>query len=58
VCAETQDKPAFFLWGIHLTFLVILCKAASQPEEVKSLLEVGFEYVGEKDGLVFFRKRK
>ena len=33
-------------------------KVASKPEEIKSLLEVGFEYVCEKDGLLFFRKRK
>jgi integrase/recombinase XerD len=33
-------------------------KVASTTEEIKSLLEVGFEYVCEKDGLLFFRKRK
>ena len=33
-------------------------KVASDPEEIKALLEVGFEYVCEKDGLLFFRKRK
>ena len=33
-------------------------KVASKPEEIKSLLEAGFEYVCEKDGLMFFRKRK
>jgi integrase len=33
-------------------------KVASKPEEIKSLLEVGFEYVCEKDGLLYFRKRK
>jgi hypothetical protein len=27
-------------------------------KEIKALLEVGFEYVCEKDGLLFFRKRK
>jgi hypothetical protein len=26
--------------------------------EIKSLLEVGFEYICEKDGLMFLRKRK
>mgnify|MGYP001067710170 CR=1 FL=1 len=31
---------------------------ASKPEEIKSLLETGFEYVCEKDELMFFRKRK
>ena len=33
-------------------------KVASKPEEVKVLLETGFDYVCEKDGLMFFRKRK
>lgn len=33
-------------------------KVAGKPEEIKALLEVGFEYVCEKDGLMFFRKRK
>jgi len=33
-------------------------KVASTPDEIKALLEVGFEYVCEKDGLLFFRKRK
>jgi len=33
-------------------------KVAKDSEEIKQLLEVGFEYVCEKDGLMFFRKRK
>jgi hypothetical protein len=33
-------------------------KIAETPNEMKELLEVGFDYVCEKDGLVFFRKRK
>jgi len=33
-------------------------KIAQTPEEIKGLLEVGFEYVCEKDDLLFFRKRK
>jgi len=33
-------------------------KIARMLEEIKSLLEVGFEYICEKDGLMFFRKRK
>jgi len=33
-------------------------KVASKPEEIKSLLETGFEYVCQKDDLMFFRKRK
>jgi len=31
---------------------------ARKPEEIKQLLEVGFEFVCEKDGLLYFRKRK
>lgn len=33
-------------------------KVAEKPEEIKALLEVGFEYVCQRDGLMFFRKRK
>jgi uncharacterized protein YfcZ (UPF0381/DUF406 family) len=33
-------------------------KVAEKPEEVKVLLEVGFEYVCQKEGLIFLRKRK
>jgi integrase/ribosomal protein S27AE len=33
-------------------------KVAKKPEEIKELLEVGFEYVCDKNELVFLRKRK
>lgn len=33
-------------------------KVAKTSEEIKELLEAGFDYVCEKDGLVFLRKRK
>jgi len=33
-------------------------KVVEKPEEVKSLLEIGFEYVCQKDNLIFLRKRK
>jgi integrase len=33
-------------------------KVAQNPEKIKQLLEVGFEYICEKDDLMFFRKRK
>jgi len=33
-------------------------RIAKKPEEIKQLLEIGFEYVVEKDGLLFFKKRK
>ena len=33
-------------------------RVVEKPEEVKSLLEAGFEYVCQKDNLIFLRKRK
>ena len=33
-------------------------KVAEKPEEIKALLETGFEYVCTKDNLVFLKKRK
>jgi integrase len=33
-------------------------KVSEKPEEVKALLEVGFEYVCQKDNLIFLRKPK
>jgi integrase len=33
-------------------------RVATEPDEIKALLEVGFEFVCEKDGLLYFRKRK
>jgi len=33
-------------------------KVVEKPEGVKALLEVGFEYVCQKEGLIFLRKRK
>ncbi len=33
-------------------------RVASEPEEIKELLETGFEYVCEKENLLYFRKRK
>ena len=33
-------------------------KVVEKAEDVKSLLEVGFEWVGEKENLIFLRKRK
>jgi len=35
-----------------------IVKAVKDAQEIHELLEVGFEYVCEKDGLMFFRKRK
>ena len=33
-------------------------KVAKEPEDIKRLLEIGFEYICEKEGLAFLRKRK
>jgi hypothetical protein len=33
-------------------------RVVEKPEEVKSLLEAGFEYVCQKDNLIFLRKPK
>ena len=33
-------------------------RVAKTPKEIQGLLEVGFEYICEKDGLMYFRKRK
>jgi integrase len=33
-------------------------KVAEKSEDIKALLEVGFEYVCQKEGLVYMRKRK
>ena len=33
-------------------------KVAEKPEDIKALLEVGFEYVCQRDSLVYLRKRK
>jgi len=35
-----------------------IVKATKEPEEIPGLLEAGFEYVCQKDSLMFFRKRK
>jgi len=35
-----------------------ICKAAENVKEAKELIEAGYEYVTEMDGLRLFRKRK
>ncbi len=35
-----------------------IVKVAKTPEKIKGLLEVGFEYVCQKDDILYFRKRK
>ncbi|MCZ2855772.1 MAG: hypothetical protein O2U62_01625, partial [Candidatus Bathyarchaeota archaeon] len=41
-----------------LPFFWVFVRVAAKPDEIKGLLEVGFEYVCQKDGLAFLRKRK
>ena len=46
---------ALFEAGANDQFTV---RIAQEPEEIKELLEAGFEYVCQKDTLIFLRKRK
>jgi len=50
----TMEK-ALFQHGLEEEFHV---RVAQKPEEIKAFLEAGFDYVLQKDGLAFFRKRK
>lgn len=50
-----QIEQAIFGAGINDEFTV---QATSNKEEIKQLLSVGFEYIRQKDDLLFFRKRK
>ncbi|RLF99124.1 MAG: site-specific integrase [Candidatus Wolframiiraptor sp.] len=34
------------------------CKVAKSPKEIRKLIEAGFEYLFQRNGLVYFRKRK
>ena len=35
-----------------------ICKVTRNSDEIQELIEAGFEFVLEKDGLAYFRKRK
>ena len=48
-------EHTIFEAGVNDQFTV---KVAEKADDLKSLLEVGFEYVCQKDNLVFLRKRK
>jgi len=48
-------EKALFQHGLEEEFHV---RVAQKPEEIKAFLEAGFDYVLQKDGLAFFRKRK
>jgi integrase len=48
-------EKALFQHGLEEEFHV---RVAQKPEEIKAFLEAGFDYVLQKYGLAFFRKRK
>jgi hypothetical protein len=48
-------EHTLFEAGVNDEFTV---KVAEKPEEIKALLEIGFEYVLQKDNLIFLRKRR
>jgi hypothetical protein len=50
-----QMEQALFGAGSDDEFIV---NATNDKEEMKKLLSVGFEYVCEKDDILYFRKRK
>ena len=63
----TPDELIFWqksLWGQPEKALFknevenFIVKATKETEEIQALLEVGFEFVCQKDSLMFFRKRK
>ena len=35
-----------------------ICRMAQTPEQIAELIEAGFTYVCEKDGILYFRKPK
>jgi hypothetical protein len=63
---HSWDLPALACW-IYINIKNILfepsrdeftVRVVEKAEEVKGLLEVGFEYICQKDNLIFLRKRK
>ena len=53
----TNSKKLCSFKSSHCLFLIIV-GVSEEPDEVKSLLEEGFEYVCQKDDLVYLGKRK
>jgi len=59
-----HKNPKNTLKYVHLAKLLGLntdeyvCRVARKPEEIAQLIEAGFEYVCQQDGVLFFRKRK
>ena len=35
-----------------------ICRTAQTPEQIAELIEAGFTYICEKDGILYFRKTK
>ena len=53
---QTPRMHACMLFNEELNEFTV--RATKDSEEIHGLLEVGFEYVCQKDSLMFFRKRK
>jgi hypothetical protein len=59
-----HKNPKNTLKYVHLAKLLglntdeYICRIAKKPEEIAQLIEAGFEYVCQQDGILFFRKRK
>jgi hypothetical protein len=54
---DTYTFPAIS-FDKFLNKTIFICKVAKTPDEVKALIENGFEYVCDLDDLKFFKKRK
>jgi len=57
VCLEVVATASFDV-DCPIDFDEFTVRVVKEPEEVKGLLEVGFNYVCQKDNLIFMRKRK
>ncbi len=53
ICINIEHT--LFEAGANIEFTV---KVAEKPDEIKALLELGFEYALQKDNLIFLRKRR
>jgi len=51
-------SSSFYCFFIHSLDFVDDIQRATKPEEITAFLEIGFEYIMNKDDLAYFRKRK
>jgi hypothetical protein len=56
--SKGATKPRALRTLLESTSDEFTVRVADKPEEVKALLEVGSDYVCQKDSLIFMRKRK